>query len=72
MPYKYGVLGVNNDPEEPSFNALVFDTPEEAYDGGNELLSRWFVPTGFDVVWTDEPANYYIEDGVIGRINERK
>ena len=61
MSYKYGVHlpGQSN----PSFNAVVYATRDEADAGGRELLSRWFMPTGYEVVETDEPATYRITDG---------
>jgi hypothetical protein len=43
---------------KPSFNAVVLATREEADDAGRELMSRWFVPTGWAVVESDEPVNY--------------
>ena len=56
MSYKYGVQL----PDEPklSFNSVVFATAEEADDAGRELMSRWFVPTGWEVVETTDAVNY--------------
>jgi hypothetical protein len=51
-----------------SGNAVRFATEEEANAGGSELLSRWFVPTGYRVVSSDDPVNYEIKDGVIQSI----
>ena len=41
-----------------SFNAVVLATREEADDAARELMSRWFVPTGWEVVETDDTVNY--------------
>jgi len=50
------------------FNACVFATSEEADSAGRELMSRWFVPTGFEVVAVDEGPNYVFADGASTRI----
>ena len=55
-----------NDP--PATNALVFATQEEAVAAGDELMSRWFVPIGFEVRETNDPVNYTIVDGRPSRI----
>jgi hypothetical protein len=39
-------------------NALAFATPEEANSYGNELLSRWFGASDFEVRESSEPVNY--------------
>lgn len=44
--------------EKPACNALRFATYHEAEGYGNELLSRWLVPTGFEVRETSDPVNY--------------
>ena len=54
--FKYGMILKGQ--AEPSFNAVVLATREEADDAARELMSRWFVPTGWDVVESDEPVNY--------------
>jgi hypothetical protein len=41
-----------------SFNTVVFATRAEADAYGEELLSRWTLPTGFEVVKVDEPATH--------------
>ena len=57
MPnFKYGMILKGQ--AEPSFNAVVLATREEADDAGRELMSRWFVPTGWDVVETTDAVNY--------------
>ncbi len=33
-----------------SFNGMRFDTVAEAEAHGRELMSRWFIPTGFVVI----------------------
>jgi len=46
-------------PGEPghSFNAMVFATKEEAVSHAKELMSRWFIPEGFDIMETIQPVN---------------
>jgi hypothetical protein len=46
-----------------SGNAVRFATEEEADQGGRELLSRWFVPTGYRVVESDDEVNYVFRNG---------
>ena len=54
MSYKYGMIVEG----KASFNSVVLATREEADDAGRELMSRWFVPTGWEVVETDDAVNY--------------
>ena len=54
--YKYGMILKGQ--AEPSFNAVVLATREEADDAARELMSRWFVPTGWEVVEVDDAVNY--------------
>jgi len=54
MPYKYGMI-VDG---KPGFNAVVFATSGEADDAARELMTRWFVPTGYEVVRTDDAVTY--------------
>ena len=54
MSYKYGMIVEG----KPSFNAVVLATREEADDAARELMSRWFVPTGWEVVEVDAAVNY--------------
>lgn len=44
--------------EQPATNAVRFATSEEAERAGNELLSRWFAPIGFEVRESSDPVNY--------------
>ena len=44
--------------ESPATNALRFATTEEAQRAGEELLSRWFAPTGFEVREMADDVNY--------------
>jgi hypothetical protein len=39
-------------------NALRFATKEEAEASGNELLSRWFVPSDSRAAESEDPVNY--------------
>ena len=54
LAYKYGMIVEG----KTSFNSVVLATEEEANDAARELMSRWFVPTGWEVTETDEPTNY--------------
>ena len=54
MAYKYGMI-TNG---KASFNAVVLATRTEADDAARELMSRWFVPTGWEVVETTDAVNY--------------
>ena len=57
MPnFRYGMTFDGQ--SKPSFNAVVLATREEADDAGRKLMSRWFVPTGWEVVETDDAVNY--------------
>jgi hypothetical protein len=68
MPnFKYGLQLPDQD--HLSFNAVVFATSEEAEAGGREILSRWFVPIGYEVVETEEEVTYRIVDNRIQRID---
>lgn len=51
-----------------SFNALVFATKEECEQYAHDLLMRWYVPTGYEIVETDEKVNYKITDNKMVRI----
>ena len=57
MPnFKYGMIIKGQ--AEPSFNAVVLATRAEADDAARELMSRWFVPIGWEVVESDDTVNY--------------
>jgi len=49
--------------EPPSTNALVFATKEEAENYAIDLLSRWFVPTGYEVRESSDPVTDQWVDG---------
>ena len=69
MPnFKYGIQLPDQD--HLSFNAVVFATAEEAEAGGRELLSRWFVPIGYEVVETEDKVNYRIVNNRIQRLKQ--
>ena len=70
MAFKYGMKLQGE--QGLSFNAVVFATREEADFGGRELLSRWFTPTGYEVVETNGPVNYRVTADRIQRIEEAK
>ena len=59
MAYKYGMIF--NGQAEPSFNAVVLATHDEADDAAREIMSRWFVPTGWEIIETDDAVNYKID-----------
>ena len=49
-----------------SLNGLVFETFEEAHENAADLFARWTMPTAFEVVRSDLPANYrYIDHTLI-------
>ena len=56
---------------ETSFNACVFATRQEADVAGNELMSRWILPIGFEIVQVNEEVNYRIDSGRPVRIEEK-
>lgn len=43
-------------------NGLCFATEEEALRWGCDLLGRWFVPTEYRAVESEEPVNYRVLD----------
>ena len=55
---------------EPSFNAQVFATKQEAEIAANELMSRWILPIGFEVIQVNEEVNYRIDNGRPVRIDQ--
>jgi len=46
-----------------SFNTHVFATREEANTAGNELMSRWFLPIGIQIIKVDTEPNAIIQNG---------
>ena len=46
-----------------SFNAHVFATREEANTAGHELMSRWFLPIGIQIIKVDGEPNAIIQNG---------
>ena len=48
---------------ETSFNAHIFASKEEASIAGHELMSRWILPIGFDIVEVDAEPNAIIQNG---------
>ena len=65
--YKAGMLFA--DQAEPSYNTCVFATSQEADVAGNELMSRWLLPIGFEVLQVNEEVNYRIDSGRPVRID---
>jgi hypothetical protein len=49
--------------EKPATNSCRFATRKEAELAGRELISRWMMPTGFEVRTSADPVNYTIEEG---------
>ena len=68
--YKAGMLFTGKAGEEPSFNAQVFATRQEVEVAANELMSRWILPIGFEVVQVNQEVNYRIDNGRPVRIEE--
>ena len=62
--YQFGVYGggCGNTIDNPSTNSCHFATEQEAIRAGNELLSRWFMPSGFKVLESDSEPNYEFPD----------
>jgi len=58
------------DQDHLSFNALVFATKEECEIYARDLLMRWYVPTGYEIVETEEKPNYKIQDHALIRLEE--
>lgn len=55
--------------EKAASNALAFETEEEARRYADDLLSRWTMPTGYEIRESDEPVNYrWLEGGGLQRI----
>lgn len=54
---------ITRDTPQGASNGLTFATREEGEKYGNDLLSRWFVPTGFEVREHPElePTDQWIE-----------
>ena len=50
-----------------SFNGCVFATAEEADGAGSELMSRWYVPVGYEVIAVEDTPNYIFKDGKSNR-----
>jgi len=40
------------------FNGVFYKTKQEAKEAGNELMSRWFVPIGFEIIEKPDAVNY--------------
>lgn len=55
---------------ETAGNALRFKTYEEAEQSARELMSRWYVPIGYEVLETTDPINYTFTNGKNERITE--
>ena len=51
-----------------TFNAQVFETKIEATMSAYELMSRWILPTGFEIIEVDDLVNYVFEDRKAQRI----
>lgn len=56
VSYKVGVILPGE--QRLTYNALRFPTAAAADAYGSELLSRWYVSTGFIVTPCDDPATH--------------
>jgi hypothetical protein len=56
MSYQAGMIIKGE--SKPSTNGCFYKTEKEAQAAGNELMSRWFMPTGCEVIESDKPVNY--------------
>jgi len=61
MSYKIGYKF--NNQEELSFNAQVWASVEDAIFAAEELMGRWTLPIGFEVIQSDDAVNYQIVNG---------
>ena len=61
MGYKVGYRF--NNQEKLCFNAQVFESREDAISAGDELMSRWTLPIGFEVVHSNNAVNYRVVNG---------
>jgi len=52
------------------YNALRFETEEEASAYGRDLFSRWMMLESFEVESSDDPVNYARVDGKLARIGD--
>lgn len=52
---------VNGDPTW-SYNALRFETKEEAMASARDLMNRWLLVTAFDAHESEDPVNYKLVD----------
>jgi hypothetical protein len=52
------------------FNSCIFATAEEAAGAGSELMSRWYIPEGYEVVVVEGAPNYALVDGKPKRLEE--
>ena len=68
MGYKIGYKF--NNQEELSFNAQVFESMEDAIVAGDELMKRWILPIGFEVIQSDDVVNYQIVNGKPERLED--
>jgi len=50
-----------NGADDWSYNALVFETEEEALASANDLRNRWLLVTDAGATPTEDPANYRID-----------
>lgn len=58
---------VNGD-QNWSYNALRFETKEEALASAKDLMNRWLLVTAFDAHESDEPVNYKLVDNDVGLV----
>ena len=47
--------------EAPATNAIVVASKEEAEAAGKELMTRWYVPTGYEARTTLDEPNYFFD-----------
>lgn len=55
--------------EEPKTNALVFESNEQTNAYARDLMTRWMMPTGFQIRESEETPNYVFIDNNLTRIN---
>lgn len=67
MSYKPAVKVVGNG-DKWAYNALRFETREEALASAQDLMTRWMLAIDFDAHESDDPVNYRLVDGTLERL----
>ncbi len=68
MSYKVVVTAIGE--ATPSYNALRFETSEEADGYGYDLMCRWFGMDSYKIEESDEPVTYRFQNQTLERIDD--